>query len=106
MKRSTTAGGLGARELGDHAPVAEGLDGRQAAHLEAGRRGLVGLHVELGELDGALVGVDGLFDHRREHVAGLAPVRPEVHEHGHLGGALEHMLLEVGVGHLEGHGSI
>ena len=92
---------LRAGELVDHLAVAERLDGREAADAVAGGGRLVGLRVELGELDLARMGVHRLLDDGREHVAGLAPIGPEVHEHRDLRGALQHALLEVGVGDLD-----
>jgi hypothetical protein len=92
---------LRAGELVDDLAVAERLHGRQPAHAVARGSRLVAVGVELGELDLAGVRVNGLLDHRREHVTGLAPVGPEVHEHRELRGAVQHALLEVGVGDLD-----
>ncbi len=69
---------LGADELGDHAPVAEGLDRRDALDAEVPRHGWVGVDVDLGELDLALAGGHGALQQWSQLPAGAAPFRPEI----------------------------
>ena len=84
----------GAGELGGDLAVLEGLDGGDALNLKARGELLVGVDVDLGELHLALAlrrfGLQG----RPELAARAAPLGPEVDDHGHLVGALEHVLGE------------
>src|SRR5207244_8558570 len=55
--------------------------GWNAEHGELGGNQWVGIHIQLGDSDSALV-LDGqLVNHRLEHLAGRAPGGPEIDEH-------------------------
>ena len=85
------------RELGRDAPVAERLDRRDALDAEHRLEALVAVDVHLGELDLAGARRRRPLEHRRELLAGPAPIGPEVDYHRQLARALEHALLEVGL---------
>src|SRR5690606_13372556 len=76
----------------DHGAVLEQHQGRYAAHrvLGGGRRILV--HVQLGDLDAAVVVAGDLVEDRRDHLARATPFGPVVDEHG--GVRLQHVLVE------------
>ena len=84
-----------AGELVDDLAVLERLDRRDA--LDAGRPGqlLVGVHVDLGQLDLAVARLGGLLERRRQLPAGAAPRGPEVHDDRDLLGALDDVLREL-----------
>ena len=95
--------GLGADEPVDHLAVAQGVHGRDALHLE-GLGGLaVGVDVDLGQHDLAVGLVDHLLEDRAERLAGTAPLRPEVDDHGDRLRPLDHLGGERGVGDVDGH---
>ncbi len=86
--------GEGPRELGCRPSVAEGEHGGDALHPELGGEGLVVVHVHPDQFEGPLVVGGHLLENRAEHPAGVAPGRPEVHHHGDLVAALQHVLPE------------
>jgi hypothetical protein len=94
--------GQRAHELVHHLAADEQDHQRDAADLQRGAicGALVG--VELGQHELAAVGLHQLFQHRLERLAGAAPGRPAVQQHGHLDRTLEHGLAEVGFGDVEG----
>ena len=81
-------GRLRADELVDDLAVAEGLDRRDALDAEGVGDLLVGVGVELGEVEVRLALADLVLEHRRELAAGPAPGGPEVDHDGHVVGAL------------------
>jgi len=87
-------------ELVDDVAVAEGLDRRDAPDAVLGGEPLVRVDVDLDELDRAARRLHRLLEQRPERATGAAPLGPEVDEHGHLAGALDHVLLERLVGRL------
>jgi hypothetical protein len=74
---------------------------------EGGGEPRVGVGVELGQLDPAVALGDRALEHRPELAAGPTPLGPEVHDHRHLAGALDDVLLEGGLVDVldRGHGS-
>src|SRR5438552_3171073 len=69
------------------------------ADAEPTGRDRIRVDVELGDLYPITLLVRDLFEHRRDHAAGPAPCRPEVHEHGRI--RFDHVRLEALVtGHL------
>ena len=72
----------------------ERLHGRDPAHVVAVRQVGVRVHVDLREHDVTRLGL--ALEHRPQHAAGPAPLGPEVDDHGHLVGALDHLALEFG----------
>ena len=42
------------------------------------------VHIHLADNRTALIFLRHLLDHRRDHAAGAAPRRPEIHHHGHI----------------------
>jgi hypothetical protein len=92
------------RELGRDGAVLERLDGGNALDPELGGEGLVGVDVDLGEIDVARpLGRLGL-ERGTELAAGTAPLGPEVDDDRHLAGAVEHVLLEGVLGDVVNHG--
>ena len=63
--------------------------------------GRVLVHVDLGQGDRALGGVDHPLDDRAEGLARPAPGRPQVDHHRNLGRAAEDLLLEGGIGDVD-----
>ena len=105
-ERGHGRGRLGADELGHDVPVAEGLHGRDPAHAEPGGEAGVGVDVDLGQLDPALARCHRLLQQGSEHVAGAAPLGPEVDDDRHLARALDDVLLEARLADVHGvHGS-
>src|SRR4051812_28975366 len=86
---------LGADELADHAPVAERLDRRDPLDAEGLRQILVGVRVDLGEVELAVVLARLALEQRGELAAGAAPLRPEVDDDRHLARPVDHARLEV-----------
>ena len=76
---------------------------RHARMMEHDRAGtLLGDHtllvgVDLGQQEGAVVLLGDLLQHRHEHLAGLTPVRPEVHHHRAVVGFLDQQRRGVGL---------
>ena len=101
----TCGGRLGADELADELAVLERLDRGDALDPERGGDLLVGVGVELGEVEVRLALADLLLEHRRELPAGPAPLGPEVDDDRHLVGARDHVLLEGGLGDVADHDS-
>ena len=83
---------LARRELA----VLEQHQGRDRHDAEFRRRARVLIDIELDDLDLAVERLGNLFQRRRDHAAGAAPLRPEIHDHGLA--RLEHVLLERRVG--------
>ena len=97
----TSASALGADEAVDDLAVDQGVHRRDALHLEGlGHAGVV-VDVDLGQHDLAVGVGDDLLDDRTERPARAAPRRPQVDDHGHLGGAVEDLGLERGVGDVD-----
>src|SRR5436190_4959291 len=92
-----------AGELGDHLPVAEGLDRRDALNPEAHREAGVGVRVDLRQLDLAGALLHRGLERWTEDAARPAPRGPEVDDHGHLARALDDPGLEIGFRYVEGH---
>src|SRR5512146_850164 len=67
-------------------------DRRDAADAELAGGGRIGVDVELGDRQLALVGLGDLVQDRREHLAGTAPFGPEIDEYRVL--RLKHILFE------------
>lgn len=95
----------GAHELAGDLAVTEDLHGGNAPYAERGREHLVGVHVNLGELDRAAARANGLLERWAELPAGPAPFGPEVHDDGDLARAVDDPLLEIGLGDVEDHES-
>ena len=96
-KARTSASGLGPDELVDDGAVLHGEHRGDRLDLETAGHGRVLVHVDLGQLDGAVGVCHRLLQERAEGRTGPAPGRPQVHHHGDLEGALEHRLLERGI---------
>ena len=64
---------------------------------------LVGVGVDLREVDAPVAGGRRLLERRRELAARPAPLGPEVHDHRHLARALDDALREVGLGYVVDH---
>ena len=86
----------GADLAGGELAVLEQHQGRDRHDAEFGRRARVLIDIELDDLDLAVERLGNLFQRRRDHAAGAAPLRPEIHDHGLA--RLEHVLLEGRVG--------
>src|SRR5919107_2468141 len=78
--------------------VLEEDESRYALDAVALRDGRVVVHVELDDGRAPLVLLRHGLDRRREHAAGRAPLRPEVHEHRLV--RLQNVRLEVVVAHI------
>ena len=87
-------------ELSGELAVLERLHGRDAAHVEARGEALVGVDVDLREIDLAFTLSHRGFERRPELPAGAAPLGPEVDDHRDFPGALDHLGHEVGFGHV------
>ncbi len=85
-------------EAVDDLAVAKGEDRGDRLHPEHRSHLRVLVDVHLGELDGAVRRGDGPFEHRSEGAARPTPRRPEIHDDRDGLGAVEHLLLERGVG--------
>ena len=80
-ERVDALAGLGANELGDDLAVLERLDRRDALDPVLARERMVGVDVELRELDLAVARRNGLLEHRAELAARAAPFGPEVDDY-------------------------
>lgn len=94
---------LDADELRDDIAIAERLDGRDALNPVATGEILVGVDIDLGELDLTRTGRDGLLKSRSELPAGSAPLGPEVDHHRDDGRAVKDRDLEVRFGYVDHH---
>ena len=94
----------GAGELRGDLTVLEGLDGGDSLYTELRSERLVGVDVDLGQVDlaAALAGLG--LERRAELTAGAAPLGPEVDDDRHLVGAVEHVPLEGGLADFVNHG--
>ena len=75
--------GLRAHEPVERAPVAERIDRRQRLDAQLPGDGRMLVDVDLHQPDFAAVALDDLLEQRRQLLAGPAPRRPEIDEHGH-----------------------
>ena len=80
-----------AGELGDDLAVAKRLHRRDPPDAEARREALVGVDVDLRQLDLAVALADRGLERRAELAARAAPLGPEVDDDGQLAGALDHL---------------
>src|SRR5690606_29422024 len=69
--------------------------------LECRGQLLLLVHVDLGQLERAVVFAGELFQDRAQGLAGAAPFGPEVDQHGRRGRLLEDVGLEIGGGGVE-----
>ena len=76
--------------------VAEQQQGGKAADSIAGGERLLRVAVDFRYPSPPGIAGRNLFQGRREHLAGLAPVRPEIDEYRHVGGGVQHVGLETG----------
>ena len=88
-------------EAGHELPADHGEDGRDALHLQRLGDPRVGVDVDLGEhpRPAALVGEP--LQQRRELLARLAPLGPQVDQHRHLERAVQHVGLERRLGDVD-----
>src|SRR4029079_16068944 len=96
-------GRLRAGELGHDEAVLERLDRRDARDAESGGYVLVGVGVDLDQVDLPVTRRDRLLKHGRELPAGAAPLGPEVHDHRGRARALDDVTLEGGLGGIDAH---
>ena len=89
---------LRADELGDHLAVAESLDRRDALDPEVARQALVGVDVDLGQLELSRARVGGALQHRTELTTRPAPLGPEVDDDRKLMRAVDDRCLEICLG--------
>src|SRR5690606_4224240 len=90
----------GGADLGGlYLAILEHQQGRNAADIEARRRLLVVVDVDLDELDAAGVIVRELVHDRPDHLAGAAPFGPEIDQYGDVGG--QYLGLEIGIADME-----
>ena len=81
----------GAVEFVDQLSLEQDLDRRNAAYAEVLGNFWIFVGVDLGEEEATLVFLGQLFQHRLEHLAGLAPRRPKVHDDGGFHRRLENL---------------
>jgi hypothetical protein len=91
-----------ADEVIDDGAVLEKHHGGQAADADLLRQLLLLVGVHLGELEAPSVLRGQAVEDRHQLLAGSAPGRPEVHEHGRLAGRLDDVGHEGGAGHGQG----
>src|SRR5262245_5755586 len=91
---------VGADEAADRTAVTEYRDGRDALDAVLSREHLLGVDVDLGELDLVRALGDLGFDRGAEHATGATPCRPEVDDDGQLVRALDHVVLKGLGGHV------
>ena len=94
-----------AHKLVDGLAVAEQLDGRNAPDAEVGCDFLLLLGIQLAKQEFALVFLGEPGQHRHQHLARLAPARPEVQEYRDPERSL-HELLEVLPGDVDDEGRL
>ena len=71
--------------------VLEGVDHRDGLDAQLLRQRLVLVDIDLDETHGARGRLHHLFQNGRQLLAGLAPGRPEVDDHRHVPGRLDHI---------------
>ena len=94
----------GAVEFIDQLATEQHLYRRNAAHAKVlGEFGVL-VGIDLGQEETTAVFVGELFQHRLQDLAGFAPRRPEIDEHGRFGGRLEDLGFEIFDGNVKGVG--
>ncbi len=88
--------GLRAHESIERLPVAEGIDRRQRLDAKLGGDCRVLISVDLHQADPATIAGDHFFENGCQLFTRAAPRRPEIHEHRHRAGGLEHVAGEPG----------
>ena len=86
---------LGTGETVHWLAVLEQHHGRQATDAKAGDDILLGIAVDLGQQQFALIALGDLLQHRHQRLAGRAPLGPEVHQHRLVERILDHRLVEI-----------
>jgi len=79
----------------DDLPLEKKFHHRQALDAEMRRQFLFGIGVDLGQFEFSFVFFSQLRQHRHDGLAGLAPIRPEIYQHGLVDRFFQHQILEI-----------
>ncbi len=81
-------------EFIDDAAVFEQLHGRQTANTKLLRQCLLGIGIDLGQHDPAVIIVDDFFQQGHQHPAGRTPGGPEIDQHRDMCRALQYLFFK------------